>query len=105
LLDRGLAHQAGAFEDLREALRCYERAIELEPSLAKAHYQLVATYAALGQAHDAVVFYELRLSQAPNAIGGHYSRAFLLERLGRSAEAAAEWGAIVAWCRERGYDE
>ena len=30
----------------------------------------------------------------------HYSAAFLLERLGRLAEAADEWRFIIGWCEE-----
>ena len=30
----------------------------------------------------------------------HYSAAFLLERLGRLAEAAGEWRFVVGWCEE-----
>jgi hypothetical protein len=41
----------------------------------------------------------------PESIGGHYMRAFLLARLGRRHEAIAEWEAVVAWVRERSYDE
>jgi tetratricopeptide (TPR) repeat protein len=171
-LERGFASQTRAEKDLHEAIRLYERALAVDPSFAKAHYQLVAAYVALGRAHDAVARYEQRLAERPDtlshrclaqayvgagrwgdaqrtidaglalargdaflleqegellartgraeealaawrraldadatSIGGHYSRAFLLERLGRPAEAAGEWEAVIAWCRERGYDE
>ena len=77
LVDRGLEDQAHASGDLREAIRCYERAIELDPSLVRAHYQLVATHAALGQADDAASIYERRLAEAHDD--------------------------VIAWCRERGY--
>ena len=30
----------------------------------------------------------------------YYSAAFLLERLGRLAEAAQEWQFIIGWCEE-----
>jgi tetratricopeptide (TPR) repeat protein len=169
LLARGFDCQTRAERDLHEAVRLYEEAIDADPTLAKAHYQLVAAYIALGRAHEAVLSYERRpddvlryhcLAQAyvgaggwadarrtidaglalspadaflleqegellartghaedalaawqraldanPASIGGRYSRAFLLERLGRPAEAAAEWRAIVRWCRERGYED
>jgi hypothetical protein len=32
-------------------------------------------------------------------------RAFFLERLGRPADATAEWEAIIEWSRERGNEE
>ncbi len=40
----------------------------------------------------------------PERISVRYSRAFLLERLGRLTEAAAEWEAIIAWLQERNYE-
>src|SRR5262249_49979223 len=33
-------------------------------------------------------------------ISMHYSAAFLLERMGRLAEAAAEWRFIIGWCEQ-----
>jgi tetratricopeptide (TPR) repeat protein len=41
----------------------------------------------------------------PESIGGHCMRAFLLERLGRRADAIAEWEAIIEWLRARGNRE
>ena len=44
----------------------------------------------------------VRSREPPNRrLSARYSRAFLLERLGRVGEAADEWEAIVAWLRER----
>jgi tetratricopeptide (TPR) repeat protein len=157
-------HVQRATEELRAAVRGYERAIEADPSDPKNHYQLVQALSMLGQAHDAIARYRGRddlislrcLAQAyvadgrwpeaettiarapddafmleqraemlsrtgreeealatwqralaadPESIGGHYMRAFLLERLCRPMEAIAEWEAIVDWSRERGADE
>jgi len=58
-----------------------------------------------GRAEDALVIWQQTLKLDPESIGGHYMRAFLLERLGRRDEAIAEWEAVVAWARERSYDE
>jgi tetratricopeptide (TPR) repeat protein len=170
LVDRGYIHQIRATNELREAIGWYERALELDPSFANAHYQLVAAYLLLGQPHDMIDRYERRIAGAPGDLlahrclargvrrcgpvgrrlgddrggsssgtggrcparhrgisareyrplrggarrlaadartrygldWGHYSRAFLLERLGRFGEAEAEWEAIIAWSRERG---
>jgi predicted Zn-dependent protease len=39
----------------------------------------------------------------PENLTPRYSRAALLERLGRLERAAAEWRQIVSWCDSRGY--
>ena len=36
-------------------------------------------------------------------LSSRYSSAFLLEKQGRLAEAAAEWRCIVGWCEDHGY--
>ena len=170
LLDRGYIHQIRGANETREAIRWYERALARDPNFAKAHYQLVNAYVALGQAHDAIDRYERRIADDPDdlvghrclaqayvaagrwddaaaaiaagrslapddallldvegsllagtgrpdealaswqraleldstSIGPHYSRAFLLERLGRVREAEAEWEAIIAWLAVHG---
>ena len=58
-----------------------------------------------GREEEALATWRRALDANPDSIGGHYMRAFLLDRMGRRAEAIAEWQAIVAWCRERGNDE
>lgn len=170
LRDYGYIHECAGRASIREAVRLYERAVELEPRLEKAHHQLISAYAGLQQTRDAVDLYERRLAAEPedlvwhrclahayiaagdfekaaevverglgrapdvrlleqrgevlagrgefeealaawsrvleldgeNQISAHYSRAFLLERLGRLEEAAAEWQAIVDWNLARG---
>jgi Tfp pilus assembly protein PilF len=51
---------------------------------------------------EALELWRHALEADPESIGGHYMRAFLLERLGRRDEAIAEWEAVVAWSRARG---
>ena len=58
--------------------------------------------AATGRPDEALAWWR-RAAQAAlddYGISMHYSAAFLLERLGRLAEAAAEWRFIVGWCEE-----
>jgi predicted RNA polymerase sigma factor len=60
--------------------------------------------AGTGHPDEALAAWQRALELETTSIGPHYSRAFLLERLGRVAEAEAEWEAIIAWSRERGND-
>jgi tetratricopeptide (TPR) repeat protein len=59
-------------------------------------------YAATGRVEDALAWWRRAARAAPDdyGIGMHYSAAFLLERLGRLAEAAGEWRVIIGWCDE-----
>jgi len=59
-------------------------------------------YAATGRYDDALAWWRRAAQAAPDdyGISMHYSAAFLLERLGRLAEAADEWRFIIGWCEE-----
>ncbi len=56
--------------------------------------------AATGRTEDALATWRRAAEAAPDdyGISMHYSAAFLLERLGRLAEAAREWRVIIGWC-------
>lgn len=57
-------------------------------------------YAATGRPGEALAWWRRAAQAAPDdyGISMHFSAAFLLERLGRLAEAAGEWRFIVGWC-------
>ncbi len=59
-------------------------------------------YEAAGRPEDALTWWRRAAQAAPDdyGISMHYSAAFLLERLGRLAEAAGEWRFIIGWCEE-----
>jgi len=59
-------------------------------------------YAATGRTEDALASWRRSAEAAPDdyGISMHYSAAFLLERLGRLAEAVVEWRFIAGWCDE-----
>jgi tetratricopeptide (TPR) repeat protein len=61
-------------------------------------------YAATGRPDEALASWRRAFALATEAdgISMRFSAAFLLERLGRLAEAAAEWRFIVGWMEERG---
>jgi len=58
-----------------------------------------------GHEEEALTTWQQALDADPDSIGGHYMRAFLLERLGRRNDAIAEWQAIIHWSRERDNDD
>jgi tetratricopeptide (TPR) repeat protein len=68
LLDRGFDRQTRAEQALQDAVVFYERAVDADPSLEKAHYQLVGAFVALGRSHDAVARYERRLAEQPDLL-------------------------------------
>jgi tetratricopeptide (TPR) repeat protein len=113
---RGWEHVRRATDELRDAVRDYERAIETDPGEPQNHYQLVQAFAMLGQAHDAIARYQGRddlvslrcLAQAYVADGrwpeaaatiAHApddpfmleQQAEMLSRTGREEEALATW--------------
>jgi tetratricopeptide (TPR) repeat protein len=171
LLDYGYIHECRGRASIREAIRWYERSLELDPTVERTRHQLIEAYAALQETDHAIELHKRRLAEAPNdvaeyrflahaylaageyeeagkvvdagleldedvglleqqgsvlagqgrpeealatwervceldgaRISARYSRAFLLERLGRLTDAAAEWETIIAWLRERDYD-
>jgi Flp pilus assembly protein TadD len=58
-----------------------------------------------GHVEEALAAWQRALQLDADSIGPHYSRAFLLEREGRIADAKAEWEAIIAWSRERSNEQ
>jgi tetratricopeptide (TPR) repeat protein len=67
--------------------------------------QQAEMYSRTGREEEALATWQRALDANPDSIGGHYMRAFLLERMGRRDDAISEWEAIVAWCGLRGYDD
>jgi hypothetical protein len=70
-----------------------------EPGLIE---QQGSVYAATGRPDEALAWWRRAAQAATDGYGisMHTSAAFLLERLGRLAEAAGEWRFIVGWCEE-----
>jgi hypothetical protein len=60
LPDHGCLQEVRGRVAVRDALRSYERALELDPAFGRAHRQRIQALVALGQAHDAVRLYERR---------------------------------------------
>jgi tetratricopeptide (TPR) repeat protein len=60
-------------------------------------------FAVAGRPDDALADWQRAYALDPDNLSSRYSSAFLLERQGRLADAAAEWRFIIAWSEERGY--
>ena len=91
--------------------RDYERAgeviragLELAPDDPRLTELRGDVFAAAGRPDDALADWQRAYALDPDNLSSRYSSAFLLERQGRLADAAAEWRFIVAWNEERGYD-
>ncbi|HLY94589.1 MAG TPA: tetratricopeptide repeat protein [Gaiellaceae bacterium] len=67
--------------------------------------QQAEMFSRTGREEEALATWQRALDANPDSIGGHYMRAFLLDRLGRRDDAIREWEAIIAWSRARGHDE
>lgn len=93
----------GDYERAAKVIAAGLRLASDDPSLVEQRGNL---YAATGRAADALSSWQRASELAPEdyGISMHYSAADLLERLGRTAEAAREWRFIVRWCQERGDD-
>ena len=131
LRDYGYLLECHARNELRQAVAQYRRSLELDPDADKAHYQLIHALAALFDTEEMVAAYRERLAAAPEDVRAHrllasaelaagqyeqarrivdaglglaplHSIAFLLERQGRTGEAADAWRSILRWHEERG---
>jgi tetratricopeptide (TPR) repeat protein len=88
LLDRGYIHQIRGTNELREAIRWYEGALELDPAFASAHYHLVGAFILLGQAHDVIDRYQRRIAEDPADLVAYRCLAQGYVAAGRWVDAA-----------------
>jgi Flp pilus assembly protein TadD len=82
--------------DLVLAEKCYQRAIELEPSLAAAHTNLGNLAYRRGTADDARRFYQRALDLDPDQPEARFNLANLLDQLGETDLALAELLAVCS---------
>jgi tetratricopeptide (TPR) repeat protein len=79
-----------------EALRCYEKALEIDPLDAHTYDMMGHMLARLDRAGDALMCYEKAMSLKPDDANGYNSKARLLEDLGRGEEALVTLDAFIA---------
>jgi tetratricopeptide (TPR) repeat protein len=100
---RCLAHAYLAAGEYEEAGKVVEGGLKLGEDVGLLEQQ-GSVLAGQGHPEDALATWERVFELDGERISARYSRASLLERLGRLTDAAAEWETIIAWLRERGYD-
>jgi hypothetical protein len=84
--------------ELRRAAALYERAIELDPSYDKPHYQSISARAGLQEPELSVALYERRLAAAPGELREHrfLANAYLKAHAYEQALGVAESGLALA---------
>jgi tetratricopeptide (TPR) repeat protein len=94
LVRYGYLLQCHGSVSLRQAVAKYERAIELDPSADKAHYQLIGTRAMLQEPERAIDLYKKRLAAAPTEVREYrfLAHAYLAGHEYDEARAVAETG-------------
>ena len=87
-----------AQRELRQAAALYERAIELDPSYDKPHYQLISARAGLREPERAIAMYEQRLADSPTEVREHrfLAQAYLAAHDYTRALAVVEAGLLLA---------
>jgi len=85
-------HRSGK---LSEAVRLYERVLQLVPATAALLCNLGETYRGLGRKAEAVEAFGRALALQPALAPAHFNRALTLDQLGRFAEAAAGYEAAL----------
>jgi predicted O-linked N-acetylglucosamine transferase (SPINDLY family) len=79
-----------------EAIRCFDRAIELQATDSAAYLNRGHALLGVGRPHDALRSFEDAIRVTPDFFEAHMSRADLLQRLSRPAEAIASYRAAAA---------
>jgi tetratricopeptide (TPR) repeat protein len=81
---------AGSVQGDREGKHYLQRAIELDPSLTDAHYQLGVLLGKANKYADAITELKLATSQEPSMIKAHYRLIQLYRKIGETALAQSE---------------
>ena len=74
-----------------DALQLAEKAVQIDPSITKAHVVLGTLYVERGRKDDAVKEFKAAIKLAPNYQDPHWRLARLYQSMGRQQEAKAEF--------------
>jgi tetratricopeptide (TPR) repeat protein len=87
LLEYGYLLECHARNELRHAAKQYRRAVELDPALDKARYQLIQALAALFDTDEMIALYKRRVAAAPGQAREYRFLASALLAAGRAEQA------------------
>jgi tetratricopeptide (TPR) repeat protein len=98
LVGYGYLLESHGRNEIRQAVRQYERAVELDETFDKARNQLIGARAGLREPHHEVALYEKRLAAAPDDIREHrfLATAYLAAGAYEKAREVAERGLALA---------
>ena len=98
LTDYGYLLECHARLELRRAVELYERAIQLDPSDDKPHYQLISARAGLQEPELPIASYERRVARAPDDVRGYrfLATAYLRAHAFGQTSDAVEAGLALA---------
>jgi tetratricopeptide (TPR) repeat protein len=97
-LKYGYLLESHARNQLRQAVTHYERAIELNPNVAKAHYQLITARAGLLEPEIPIGIYQRRLAASPDDLDAHrlLATAYLAGHQYANAQRVIDAGLAVS---------
>ena len=75
---------------VEDAISAYQQAIQIDPKLALAHYNLGLIYADQGKLEDAITAYQQAIALDPNLAPAHYNLACIYS-LKNEQTPAIEW--------------
>ena len=70
-----------------EAIKCFEKAIELKPDYAEAYSNMGASLGILRHLDEAIKCFEKAIELKPDYAGAHYGKGIFLEAQGKYKEA------------------
>lgn len=85
LYDQGIAFQDKG--QLDEAIKCYQKAIELNPNLTGAFYNLGVAFQKKGDIDRAILYYEIAIGLNPDMLEAHHNLGIVFKDKGRFDDA------------------
>ena len=82
-----------------EAIAHYQKALEIKPDYADAHYNLGIVLAGRGQIDEAIAHYQKALEIKPDYAAAHYNLGNALAGRGQIDEAIEHWRKALALAR------